>query len=457
MANKIPVRAALIGFLCTAVSMFVCLAVLKTEPQIPLLLGCAFAAAAAMLHGVGWREVLRCAVRGVRSAGSAIVILLLIGVLMGVWIRAGVVPAMVYYGLRLLTPRLFLPSAVLVCAAVSMALGSWGTAGTVGLALMGIASAMGIPLPLAAGAVISGAYVGDKLSPMADSTNLAAAVAELDVFMLVRRIFVVALPTFLLCLGVYALLGAPYAASADVGGQIGAVLTALEQTFRPGLAAFIPLALVLICILCRLNAIPSLLIGAVAGGVYAVAAQGATASELLRCAWAGFSAPEVPELDALLSAGGILSMLYSVSIVVLAMSFAGIMEHTGQMELLMAPLIRRLRGRAALTGAAVISCAAVNVALPDQYVAIALPGRMFAAAFDGQGLPRTELGVAVAVGGALTSALVPWNTCGIFMSGVLGVPTAQYAPCAVYNLLMPLTVILLAVLRQWRGKRKKND
>ena len=190
-----------------------------------------------------------------------------------------------------------------------------------------------------------------------------------------------------------------------------------------------------------------------AGGVYAVAVQGASAAEVMGCAFGGYVGQTgVAMVDQLLTAGGLASMLYSVSIVVLAMAFGGVMEKTGQMEVLLSPVVRRLRGFVPLMACTVATCALVNVVLPDQYIGIALPGRMYAAAFDKAGMERRDLSLAIGVGGALTSALVPWNTCGIYMAGVLGVATAEYLPYTLYNLAMVAAAIVYAAVRQ--AKRK---
>ena len=456
MAKKIPFGVALLGLLCTAAVMFVCLVLLKTEPQIPLLIGCGIAAVIALLYHYQWQDICDGMVHGISQSLEAILILLLIGVLIGVWIAAGVVPAMVYYGLKLISPRLFLASAMLVCAIISMALGSWGTAGTVGLAFMGIAQTMGVPLPLAAGAIISGSYVGDKLSPVADSTNLASAAAEVNIFDNIRNIFKVAMPMFVLCLCIYTLLGWHYGdnMTADSLANIQRVSDTLSQAFHLNVFTFFPLLVLLGCILVKIPAIPSIFIAIVTGGVYGICAQHITVTELFTCAYAGYAGSTgFAMVDDLLTAGGLASMLYSVSIVILAMAFGGVMERTGQMEVLVSPVVSRVHGFAGLMTATVLTCVGVNIVLPDQYIAIALPGRMYAAAYDRQGMSRKDLSLGIGVGGALTSALVPWNTCGIFMSGVLGVDTLRYLPFAFYNIGMLLAAIIYAAIRQ---KAKKE-
>ena len=456
MTKKIPFLPAFLGLICTAAVMFFCLVVLKTEPQIPLFIGCIIASAIALFCRCSLRGILRGMVQGVRQSLGAIAILLLIGILIGVWIAAGVVPAMVYYGLKLISPRFFLASTMLVCALISMALGSWGTAGTVGLAFMGIAQAMGIPLPLTAGAVISGSYVGDKLSPMADSTNLASAVAEVNIFDNIRNIFKVALPMLLLCLGTYTALGWKYGDSitADSLTNIQQFSDTLSQTFHLNVFTFFPLLVLLVCILMKIPAIPSIAIAIVTGGIYGIVVQHVTPKELLLCAYSGYvGSTDFSMVNELLTAGGLRSMFYSVSIVILAMAFGGVMEHTGQMEVLVAPIVNKVRGFVGLMTAAVLTCVGVNLVLPDQYIAIALPGRMYADAFDKQGMTRRDLALGIGVGGALTSALVPWNTCGIFMSGVLGVETLRYLPFTFYNLGMLFAAVIYAAIRQKTGKK----
>lgn len=450
MKRSFPLSLALVSLGGTVAVMILCLAVLHTEPQIPLLLACLMATAVAMLRGCRLRDVGAGVIRSVKQSLQAIMILLLIGAVIGVWIAAGTVPAMVYYGLRLISPRLFPASAMLVCALISMVLGSWGTAGTVGLAFMGMAQTMGIPLPLAAGAVISGSYVGDKLSPLADTTNLAAAVAEVDVMDSIRNICRVAAPTFALCLLVYGALGLwGGSGGADATDQIREVGNTLARLFRMTPLNFLPLAVLLICMLCRLPAIPSLAAGLLSGAVYAAAAQRADLPELGRCVFTGFVSRSGSDLvDRLLTAGGVLSMLYTISIILLAMAFGGIMEQTGQMQVLTAPLLRRAGSFPALMILTTLSAVCTNVLLPDQYIAIALPGRMYAAAFDAKGFRHRDLAMAIGVGGALTSALVPWNTCGIFMSGILGVGTLGYLPFAFYNYGMVLAVAVYALLKR---------
>lgn len=450
MAKTIPLRAALCGLLVTAALMFVGLVVLHWGPQLPLALGCVVATAVALRHGWRLGDVCRGGMDGVKRSLEAMALLLCIGVLIAAWMASGTVPAMVVYGLELLSPRFFLPGAMLVCALLSMVLGSWGTAGTVGIAFMGMAGAMGIPAPMAAGAVISGAYVGDKLSPIADSTVLAATVAEIDVLSSIRNIAKVALPVFALCLVGFTALGWRYG-----GGTMTAspLPQALRSAFHLGPVVFLPLMVLVVCILCKLPAVVSMACGCLAGLLCAALVQGTSVIMLLQSIVFGYVGHTgQAEADALLTAGGLKSMVYTLSIVVLAMAYGGIMERTGQMETIVTPLTQRLQGFVPLMAAAVLTCIGTNVVLPDQYIAIALPGRMYAGAFRTAGMESRDLSLAVGVGGALTSALVPWNTCGVYMAGVLGIATAQYLPFCLYNLAMPIGAVLYAALRQQKRK-----
>lgn len=301
--------------------------------------------------------------------------------------------------------------------------------------------------------------MGDKLSPMADSTNLASAVAEINIFDNIRNIFKVAFPMLVITLGIYAVIGWQYGNQMTDSSlkQISTVLTSLSQQFCLNIGSFLPLLILLVCIVLKIPAIPSIFIGIVSGGAYGILAQGANLQNILDSAYGGYvSHTGISMMDELLTAGGLTSMFYSVSIVILAMAFGGIMEKTGQMEVLIAPVIRHTKSFISLMAATVTTCICVNVVLPDQYIAIALPGRMYAAQFDKHGMERRDLALAIGVGGAMTSALVPWNTCGIFMHSVLSVSPAQYLPFAFYNIGMICASIVYAALRQQKQKKAKS-
>ncbi|MDD2955322.1 MAG: Na+/H+ antiporter NhaC [Oscillospiraceae bacterium] len=429
----------LAAVMCCAIILY------DSAPHIPMLLGCAAAAVAALACGYRWQDVEDGMVHGITQSLGSLIILMLIGVLIGVWIQAGVVPAIIYYGLQLLSPRFFLVSTMLICSAISMAVGSWGTAGTIGLAFMGIAHALGIPPALTAGAIISGSYLGDKASPLSDSTNLASAVTGVDVFTNVRHMIPVAATAYALAAAFFTAVGFGYGGGTADLGEVQSLLAGLKQEFWISPLNFLPLVLLVACVLLKIPAIASIGIGIFSAALLGVFTQGSDLGGILGAGFSGYLCQtDNAALNALLSAGGLESMMYSVSMIVCAMMFGGIMEATGMMEALMAPLIRHLHRGASLVTATVFSCMLVNMILPEQYIAIAIPGRMYTQEYDRFQIHRKELTRALGAGGAATSALVPWNTCGVFMAGVLGVTAFQYAPWAIFNLLAPVTAIAFA-------------
>lgn len=453
--------ATAVGFFAAVMSYAI--VALDAPPHLPMLLGCFAAGIAALLSGSRWEDVERGIVRGISQSLVSLVILMLIGILIGVWIGSGVVPVMIRQGLAILTPRYFLVSTMFLCSVVSMALGSWGTAGTVGLALMGVAHAMGISPAVAAGAIISGSYFGDKASPLSDTTNLASAVTDVDIFTNVRHMFPVAISVYLIAGVLYTIVGLGYGGDGAGAGGVANLIANLDAAFGSSMLNFLPLIVLIACILLKIPSIPSIALGILTAAALGMLVQGTSAAELFEYGFSGYVSNTGDEMtDALLTAGGLEAMMFSVSLIICAMMFGGIMEECGLMTALMAPVFRLIGRRNAgasqvnkvkIVGATLASCALVNLLLPEQYVAISLPGRMFAAEYDKNGIPRKELTRAINAGGSATSALVPWNTCGVFMTGVLGVSTYAYAPWAFLNLIMPFAVIAVAT---WSGKREKN-
>lgn len=453
-ATACAVLAVFIG------TMFYCLVFLKTQPHIPMLLGCVIAAAGAFADGCGWDKIEQGMINGISQSLTSVILLLLIGVLIGIWIVSGVVPAMLYYGLRLLSPRFFLPGAMFLCAAVSMVLGSWGTAGTIGLAFMGLARIMGIPAAAAAGAVISGAYMGDKVSPFSDSTNLASSVTGVDLFQNVKHMLPVSGTAFVLSGLMFTAIGQKYVSFEGGLGGIEELSGQLMGMFTISPANFLPLALLLGCILFRIPSIPSISVGILSAAVFGAVVQGRGPAQLAQSAYYGFFCDSGnPVLDGLLTAGGISAMMESISLIFCAMMFGGIMEETGLMQAFMRPLIQKVRGKGSVIAVTVLSCMAVNICLPEQYVAIALPGRMFCQGYDERNIDRKELARALGAGGAAFSPMIPWNTCGVFMAGVLGVPTMAYQKFAFLNLLTPVITIAAGYLSSHNslGKRRSED
>jgi NhaC family Na+:H+ antiporter len=451
--SLLPV-AVLIALLALSVYLFG-----DASSQGPNQIALTLAAGVAILIGVHlgypWRELEGGIVRGISLSMGAMLILLVVGALIGTWILAGVVPSMIYYGLQVLSPSIFYAAACIICAFVSIATGSsWTTASTIGIALVGVATAQNLNLGLTAGAIISGAYFGDKMSPLSDTTNLAPAVAGTELFIHIRHMMWTTIPSLVLALVGFAVIGwmSPVP---DEARDLDAILAALDESFVIGPHLLLPAVLVLALVWRRMPAFPALLIGALAGAVFAVIFQPRALATfvgetdlprglvLIKGSWtalfAGFTLSSGnTALDALLSRGGMASMLTTVWLILSAMMFGAVMETTKMLEKLAASVLSVVSSAGTLVAATLVSSAGMNVVASDQYIAIVLPGRMFRAEYRRRRLHPKNLSRALEDAGTLTSPLIPWNTCGAFMAQTLGVAAFTYLPYCFFNLLNPL-------------------
>ena len=389
--KEVRLRHALITVCIAVAVVFYGIVVLDTGPQIPLVFGCLAAGLVAFYLGFSWEEILEGMLTGITNSLEAMLILMLIGMLVGSWIASGTVPTMICYGLKLVTPGVFLPAAMLICMMIAFAIGSWGTVGTMGLAFMGMGLALHIPAPVTAGAVISGAYMGEVISPLSDATNLAAGVTGADVFRIVKKIIPYALTAGAAAVILYAIVGVKYGTgdAEAVTDSIGPLVDSIRSSFTISWLALIPLAVILLCILVKLPAIPSMLLGSIAGMLIAGILQGEDAKHIFMYACEGYVSRTGNEtLDVLLSAGGLMGMLEPISITLIALAFGGIMKKTGQMEALVKPLLKFARGEGGMTALTVVTCVGMNALLPDQYLGISMPGQMYADTFDRRGISR---------------------------------------------------------------------
>lgn len=425
--------------------------------QIALLLAAGVVALVGLWRGQPWAELEAAMINGISRAMNACLILLVVGSMIGTWIISGTAPALIYYGLGMLDPAWLYPASLIICALVSVAIGSaWTTAGTIGIALLGVAHVMGLSLEITAGAVVSGAYFGDKMSPLSDTTNLAPAMAGSELFTHIRHMMWTTIPAFViaLCLFVaFAWNAGEHTASADIIQQSRTLLT---QQFAMGWPTMIPLVVVLGLALNKVPAYPAILLGALTGAVVAFFYQADSLSRIAETGTGSWGAARViwaalatgyeshtgdAVLDSLLSRGGMASMLNTVWLIITAMSFGALMEHTGLLNRLVAVLLKRVRGVGSLIATTVGTAIGMNIIGSDQYMAIVLPGRMFRLEFQRRGLAPENLSRTLEDAGTMTSALVPWNTCGVFMASTLGVSTFAYAPYAFLNLVTPLVAI----------------
>ncbi|MBU2573620.1 MAG: Na+/H+ antiporter NhaC [Elusimicrobia bacterium] len=462
--------AAIVGMLAFNVSVYGDNAVGGSN-QFILLLGGAAAALVGFYNKVSYDSMLSHVSGNLKSTTGAILILLMVGALSGAWLVSGIIPSMIYYGLKLLNPSIFLPATLLICSVVSLATGSsWSTAATVGIALVGIGKAIGIPEAMAAGAVISGAYFGDKLSPMSDTTNLAPAMAGTDLFTHIRYMTITTVPSYTITLLAFIILG--FTLHPQGSADTGVILSAIENSFRVTPWLFAVPALVILMIVKKTQPLIALMIGTLLGGAFAlifqpqVVAQAAGVEKLdFLSAYKGImNAITVKTsvstgnagLNELFSSKGMKGMLDTVWLVICAMVFGGVMEAIGALHRISSALLKMAGSVFGLFASTAASCVAVNLTASDQYLAIVVPGRMFAGPFKDKGLAPENLSRTLEDSGTVTSVLVPWNTCGAYQSGVLGVGTLDYLPYAVFNYVSPFMTLAFAAfnikIRKLAGK-----
>ena len=390
-----------------------------------------------------------------RSITVPIFILLMVGALAGTWLVSGIIPAMVYYGLQVLSPAIFLPASVIIAAIISIATGSsWTTSATVGIALVGIGSALGIPSGMIAGAVISGAYFGDKMSPLSDTTNLAPAMAGTDLFTHIKYMAYTTVPTILITLIAFAIMSF----SIDVAGNtdISGLLATIDNTFNITPWLFVVPLVVIAMILMKTKPLVALGTGVVLAAIFALIFQpeillGITESKTESILTAVFDNTQIQtdneKLTELFSAGGMGGMVWTILLIVCAMVFGGIMDAIGALAKITKALLSMASSIFGLFASTVASCLGLNVIASDQYLAIVIPGKMFKQAFEDRGLAPENLSRTLEDSGTVTSVLIPWNTCGAYQSGVLGVGVAEYFFYAIFNWLSPFMTLLFAALR----------
>lgn len=424
--------------------------------QVALLIASAAAGLVGMYRGLTWAEVQESMVAGIKVGLGPILILLAVGGLIGSWMIAGTVPAMIYYGVSILNPSIFFAAAAIICALASISIGSsWTVAGTLGIGLIGIADSYGLSPAVAAGAIISGAYFGDKLSPLSDTTNLAAACTSVDLFAHIRHMLWTTVPAFCVALLFFSLIPSGAATAPE---QIAELRAAISQEFNVGVGVLIPLAVMIGLIWKRVPAYPAIMLATLAGILTALTLQADVVRKfafmanpeatmpvvegLWRTLFAGFEGTTTnEELNRLISKGGIASMLNTVWLIVSALAFGGVLERTGILKQILDSVLTLVKSTGDLVAATVTSGFLTNILAADQFLAIALPGRLFSSTYDDRGLSRENLSRTLEDSATMTSALIPWNTCGAYMAATLGVATFDYAPYAIFNLACPLIAI----------------
>ena len=451
---------ALITLVLLVAVLAVGIVIYGADVHVPMFVGVCVAAIMALYLGHKWEDIEKMMMDGIYKALQSICILIIVGILIGVWINAGVVPTMIYYGLQLMHPTIFFIATLLICSITSLATGSsWGTMGTMGVALMGIGFGLGMNPGMTAGAILSGAYFGDKMSPLSDTTNLAPAMAGTDVMSHVKAMMLPTAITYVICIIFFGVLGVTqyHGGDADMSRVTefaNALNVAQGGVFHVNPILLLPPVIVIVAVAMKMPAIPGITLGIFAGAIVGLIFQPGQCDPgtLFKYGMNGFEFPE--EVDAMLQAslsaetyetmnellesGGILGMMNSVAMTIIAMMFGGIMEGTHQLEVIVNQLKKLAKGPAGLVTLTEITCVLSNMTMPEQYISIVVPGRMYAEEYRKMGLHPSVLSSALEGAGTVTSALVPWNTCGVYIGDTLSITVPEYAPFAMFNWLMPV-------------------
>ena len=427
--------------------------------QIVLTLAAAISSIVAIKNGHKWFDLQKAMIAGISTAMVAILILLAVGALIGTWLMAGTVPSLIYYGMQILSPQWFYAAACLICSVAALATGSsWTVAGTLGVALIGVSMGLGLSTGIAAGAIISGAYFGDKMSPLSDTTNLAPAVVETDIFTHIRHMAWTTGPSYTVALFLFAIVGLGTETHSD-SLALQQLMATLEQNFNISVFALLPLMVVLYMAYKKIPPLPTILFGALLGGVLAVILQPEVVLRfadspdlsrgiaMTRGVWLalsdGFvSTTGVAEVDDLLTRGGMSSMLVTIWLIITALAFGAVLEHAGMLQRMIDGALKRAKSTGSLITTVVLSCIGINIVAADQYIAIVLPGKMYRAEFARRKLDPKNLSRVIEDSGTLTSPLVPWNTCGAYMAATLGVATLSYLPFVFFNLINPVVSVI---------------
>ncbi|MGB0944587.1 MAG: Na+/H+ antiporter NhaC [Marinomonas sp.] len=434
-------------------------------PHIALAIGFAITALVGWSQGYRWKDIESGAFHVLHVAMPSIATLIVVGMLVSTWIASGTVPMLIYYGLELIDPSWFLAASMLLCSVVSLSIGSsWTTVGTVGFALIGIGSAFGVPIYWSAGAVVSGAFFGDKISPLSDTTNLAAAVTETNVFDHIRNMMPTTIPAMVIAFVIYLIVGGQTATDTAQLAQIFQFKEGLSTHFDLGVLPLIPLIVVMALAFFKVSPIPALFTGFILGAIVAAVNYDYNLNQVLTFAHSGFKInTDTASLDSLLNRGGVSSMTWVITLMMFALAFGGALERTRCLESVVRSILRLTKGFRGLQTSAILTSVATNVVSGDVYLSIALPGRMYGPEYSKHGYSRLNLSRAIEEGGTLVSPLIPWNAGGAFVMGTLGLTVVSgdysallYIPLAFACWLSPVIGIIYAQTG-WFSKKSDEE
>ncbi len=441
--------------------LFISLAILRyeTDAHVPILLGVFVAALVGLRAGYSYKEIETGMLNGITNSLQAIVILAIIGILIGVWILSGVVPTLLFYGLKILHPSIFLPATVVICSITSLATGtSWGTCGTIGIALIGIGQGLGFPLPMVAGAVLSGAYFGDKMSPLSDTTNMAPAMVGTDLYTHIKHMSYTTGVSIVITLVIEVALGLYYGGGEANLESVNQILTGIQSQFSVNPLLLIPPVIILVLAFKKIPAVPGIVIGIMAAGVLGIIFQSNNFGSILSAAYGGYTSNSgIEAVDNLLTKGGFSSMMYTISLVICAMMYGGIMEKTNQLRVVVSVILKKAESTGSLITATILTAIGCNMILCDQYMSIVMTGKMYAQSYKDKGLHPKNLSRAIEDSATVTANLVPWNSGGAYQAATLGVPTILYLPFNFFCWITPIVSMLFGWFNITIDKADESD
>ncbi len=432
---------ALIPLLFLIISLGYTLKYTEASPHIPIIISGIVASWVAMFRlNYKWETILEGILETIKSSMEAAIILLIIGMVVGSWIISGVVPTMIFYGLKIMNPSIFLPATVLLSLVAAIATGSsWSTAATIGIALMGVGAGLGIPAPITVGAIISGAYMGDKISPLSDTTNLAPAMAGSKLFDHIKSMLYTTIPSFIITMVIFTVMGLRYSQVEVDASSLNSILETLVERFNITPFLFIVPVMTIGLVIKKAPAIPSLLFGSLIGGVAAFIFQGTPVKDFITVLQSGFISNTGNEVvDGLLTRGGMNSMMGTVALIICALFLGGVMERTGMLNAVARKILSIANSTGSLIFSTLLTAFAVNILAAEQYLSIVITGRIFKDVYREKNLDPVTLSRALEDSGTMTSPLIPWNTCGAYMIATLGIAPWVYVPYCFMNLISPV-------------------
>lgn len=460
MKKKPSLGLSIAVFLSILVVLSVGVAVFKMD-VISLILLCLIATfGVSMTLGYSMDDLFSAMGTSLKNASVSLLFFVIIGMLVGSWILSGTVPSLIYYGLSFITPGLFLPLGFVACCVTAFVTGtSWGTAGTIGIALMGMGTGMGIPMPVIAGMVVSGAAFGDYLSPMSDTTILASQAAKIDLYRHVKSMSLTLFPAVLISIVIYAFLGTGYNNAYDAT-TTNEILAVLKENFNISWVTMIPIVMVLIMSVLKMPSIPVLLLGVLVGGIVAVFTQGVSVADFINALNSGFSRDTGNEMvNTLVNRGGIQSMMWTFSLAFLGLMLSGILEEVGYLKVLVSSFADKIKNTGALVTCTYLTGVVGCMAMAEVYLSIILNGSLFRDVYEEKEVDPAVLSRTLEEGATLAGPMVPWTTCGAFMAGTLGVSTLSFIPYMFMNYLAPLLSIVCAFLgiAIYKNKKKQKE